>query len=235
MENKSKKVSLAMFEETAVNNGYEVFTPEEVANYYREGLMKSRSGELSGQEKEAFVADVMYLQKAVCSDEENKNVLRYYRKKQVAWEEAEDGTILKGFEGVYLDTPENRRLNRVGQAYSPTADFLKSLTGDESKDDIMKSIDSNILKAVRTGRYADTPENRRLHRVGQPYKTRGKGDYGNKELVNSNKQRLDAAKKVIERAKRDNNFKEKVISEIKKNNKWGILKNLYEKIGKTIH
>lgn len=161
MENKNKKVSLAMFEETTANNGYEVFTPEEVSSYYKEGLMKSRSGELSDQEKEAFVADVMYLQKAVCLDEQNKDVLRYYRKKQVAWEQAADGTIMKGLEGVYLDTPENRRLNRVGQAYSPTADFLKSLTGDESKDDIIKSLGSGV--------YADTPDNQRLGRVGKPY------------------------------------------------------------------
>lgn len=161
MENKNKKVSLAMFEETAANNGYEVFTSEEVSSYYKEGLMKSRSGELSDQEKEAFVADVMYLQKAVCSDEQNKDVLRYYRKKQVAWEQAADGTIMKGLEGVYLDTPENRRLNRVGQAYSPTADFLKSLTGDESKDNIVKSLGSGV--------YADTPDNQRLGRVGKPY------------------------------------------------------------------
>lgn len=112
-----KKISLATFEQVAVDNGYEVFTPEEVASYYKEGLMKSRSGELSDQEKEAFIADVMYLQKAVCSDEENKDVLRYYRKKQVAWEQAADGTIMKGLEGVYLDTPENRRLNRVGKPF----------------------------------------------------------------------------------------------------------------------
>ena len=68
---------------------------------------------------------------------------------------------MKGLEGVYLDTPENRRLNRVGQAYSPTADFLKSLTGDESKDDIIKSLGSGV--------YADTPDNQRLGRVGKPY------------------------------------------------------------------
>lgn len=47
-----------------------------------------------------------------------------------------------------------------------------------------------------------------------------KGDYGDKEIVNANKQRLDAANKVIERAKKDTTFKEKVISEIIKNNKW---------------
>lgn len=161
MENKGKKVSLQLFEETARNNGYEVFTPDEVASYYKEGIMKSRANELTAEEKEAFVADVMYLQKAVCADEEGKDVIRFYRPKQVEWETAADGTVMKGLEGVYRDTPENRRLNRVGQAYSPTLEFLKSLNG-ETEGDIMKSLE--------TGVYADTPDNQRLGRVGQPYK-----------------------------------------------------------------
>lgn len=107
------------------------------------------------------MADVMYLQKAVCADEEGKDVIRFYRPKQVEWETAADGTVMKGLEGVYRDTPENRRLNRVGQAYSPTLEFLKSLN-DETQGDIMKSLG--------TGVYADTPDNQRLGRVGQPYK-----------------------------------------------------------------
>ena len=99
MENKGKKVSLQLFEETARNNGYEVFTPDEVASYYKEGIMKSRANELTAEEKEAFVADVMYLQKAVCADEEGKDVIRFYRPKQVEWETAADGTVMKGLEG----------------------------------------------------------------------------------------------------------------------------------------
>ena len=106
MENKGKKVSLQLFEETARNNGYEVFTPDEVASYCKEGIMKSRANELTAEEKEAFVADVMYLQKAVCADEEGKDVIRFYRPKQVEWETAADGTVMKGLEGVYRDTPE---------------------------------------------------------------------------------------------------------------------------------
>ena len=43
MENKGKKVSLQLFEETARNNGYEVFTPDEVASYYKEGIIDRKS------------------------------------------------------------------------------------------------------------------------------------------------------------------------------------------------
>lgn len=164
MENKGKKVSLQLFEETARNNGYEVFTPEEVAAYYKEGLMKSMVGQMDSANKEEFVSDIMHLQKAVVIDENGKETVRYYRKAQVKWEETANGIILKGLEGVYTDTPENRRLNRVGEAYVAEENVLKSILDN----------DEDILKAVRTGRYADTPENRRLHRVGQPYKAREK-------------------------------------------------------------
>ena len=166
MINKMKMPTLSQFEQVARDNGYEVFTPEEIASYVKEGIMKSRSNELSELEKENFVSDMMYLQKAIVLDN-GTPVTRYYRKEQVKWEVAEDGTILKGIEGVYLDTPENRRLNRVGQPFVPSAEILKAIISDD---------DDSIMKAMQTGRYADTPENRRLHRVGQPYKKReGKG------------------------------------------------------------
>lgn len=156
-----KFASLATFEKVAAENGYEVFTAEEIAAYYKDGLRKSINNELTNEEKEIFTADIAFLQKSICHDENGKEVVRYYRPEQVKWEQAEDGTILKGIEGVYLDTPTNRKLNRVGAAYTAPSDILKSLVVEEVGD--------AIIKAMRTGRYADTSENRRLHRVGQPY------------------------------------------------------------------
>lgn len=152
-----KIVPVALFEETAQKNGFEVFTAEEMAEYYRNGLMKSRSGEMTDVERDEFVADTMYIQKAICMGEDGKEVTRYYRKEQVAWEVAADGTVLKGIEGTYKDTPENQRLGRVGQAYVASEEIVKSLW----EDDFYKSIEGGV--------YADTPENQALNRVGQPY------------------------------------------------------------------
>lgn len=159
-----KKISLATFEQVAADNGYEVFTAEEVAAYYKDGLQKSMKNELTSDEKELFAADIAFLQKAICIDENGKEVTRYFRPEQVNWEKTEDGVLLKGIAGVFADTPTNRKLNRVGEAFVPSPDFMKSLESEE--------IDEDIIKAMRTGRYADTPENRRLHRVGQPYAKR---------------------------------------------------------------
>lgn len=155
------------FEQVAAENGYEVFTPEQIASYYKEGIEKSMNDQMSEAEKKEFVTDCMYLSKAVLVDKDGSESTVYFRKSQVDWEKSEDGTIMKGVAGVYADTPANRLLGRVGEAYIPDADFMKSLDSEENE----------IAKAARTGRYADTSENRRLHRVGQPYKKReGKGD-----------------------------------------------------------
>lgn len=162
------KFSKEKFEQVAAENGYEVFTAEEVASYYKEGIQKSLNEQMSENEKKEFVADCMSLAKAILVDGGGKESTVYYRKSQVNWEKAEDGTIMKGVAGVYADTPTNRLLGRVGEAYVPDEEFMKSLENDTE--------DNAIAKAARTGRYADTAENRRLHRVGQPYKKReGKG------------------------------------------------------------
>lgn len=157
MSKANKIVPIALFEETARNNGYEIFTAEEMADYFKSGIMKSRAGEMTEVERDEFVADTMYIQKAICVGENGKQVTRYYRKEQVAWEVAADGTVLKGIEGTYKDTPENQRLGRVGQAYVASEEIVKSL----QEDDIYKSIEGGV--------YADTAENQALGRVGKPY------------------------------------------------------------------
>ena len=146
-----KKILLSTFEKTAADNGYEVFTAEEIASYYREGLQKSMKNELSQAEKNEFATDIAFLQKAVCIDEAGNEVVRYFRKSQVNFDRAEDGSIMKSLKGTYADTPENRKLNRVGKPYEPSDELAKSLI------DIVK------------GRYVDNAENRRKHRVGQEY------------------------------------------------------------------
>ena len=155
-----KKILLSTFEKTAADNGYEVFTAEEIASYYKEGLQKSMKNELSQAEKDEFITDIAFLQKAVCIDEAGNEVVRYFRKSQVNFDRAEDGSIMKSLKGTYADTPENRKLNRVGKPYEPSDELAKSLI------DIVK------------GRYVDNAKNRRLHRVGQEY---GRGNGGTDE------------------------------------------------------
>lgn len=237
MDKRIENISASEFERVAVQNGYEFFTAEEVASYYREGIRKSIECELSQAEKDEFLNDVRGLQKAICMDEKGNAVKYYYRKSQIEWNVAADGTILKGIAGVYADTAENRKLNRVGKAFVGNVELIKSLYSDKQgikdstlasralsikksvvnlvsaarrrgDEDFYKSVQEDIsaymaeygevldeaqgiIKAqdfqdvledvidaqddlaaivkARAGRYADTAENRRLHRVGQRY------------------------------------------------------------------
>lgn len=209
--NKQKRVSLSQFEEVASKNGYEVFTKEEIADYAKENLLKSQSGRLSQEEKDSFTTDMMFLQKAIVIDDSGKEVTRYYRKEQVAWEKAENGVLMKGLEGVYLDTPENRRLKRVGEAYVPSSDFMKSL--------FVNGADEELMKALQTGHYADTPENQKLGRVGEPFAK----SYESKEAVHKReektKERLGGVKgdeKLHEDAKHPGHEEDEDEDEVKK-------------------
>lgn len=254
-----KLVPVEKFREVALNNGYEVFSEADVAAYAKDTMMKSQSGGISQADKEEFVVEMAGLQKAICANEDGSQCTLYYRKPLVDWKVDGNGVVMKGISGTYTDTPENRKLNRVGQAYVPSSDVIKSIYG--SKDDIeedtvdaemaeqagsikkscavvtadadrrlaLGEIDEELCKSVKTevsmyltswgdtldeccdvvksedladvredladakaafvdivkaahGRYADTAENRRLHRVGQEYgKAAQKEDKGEKK------------------------------------------------------
>lgn len=206
-----KRVPLSQFEAVAAANGYEVFTKEEIADYARENLMKSRAGRLSQEEKDVFTTDMMYLQKAVVSDENGEDVVRYYRKEQVAWEKSENGVLMKGLEGVYLDTPENRRLKRVGEAYVPSSDFMKSL--------FVNGADEELMKALQTGHYADTPANQKLGRVGEPFAKSYESKQAVHEREEKTKERLGGVKgdeKLHEDAKHPGHEEDEDEDEVKK-------------------
>lgn len=260
MDKKTRNISTSEFERVAVQNGYEFFTAEEITPYYREGIQKSMKGELSQAEKDEFVSDIRGLQKAICMDENGNAVTYYYRKSQIKWNVAADGTILKGIAGEYADTAENRKLNRVGKAFIGDVELIKSLYSDEQgiKDSTLASkalsikksvvnfvsavkqqVDENLYKSIqedihaymteygevldeaqgvikaqdfqdvledvidaqddfaaivkaRAGRYADTAENRRLHRVGQ--------EYGKAEQKEGEGEKKTVLQKVTERA-----------------------------------
>lgn len=272
MDKRTRNISTSEFERVAVQNGYEFFTAEEVASYYREGIQKSMKGELSQAEKDEFVGDIRGLQKAICMDENGNAVTYYYRKSQIKWNVAADGTILKGIAGVYADTAENRKLNRVGKAFIGDVELIKSLYSDEQgikdstlasralsikksvvnlvsaarqrgDEDFYKSIQEDIhaymteygevldeaqgvIKAqdfqdvledvidaqndlaaivkARAGRYADTAENRRLHRVGQEYGSRKQEEAEEGKLSAADeKKEGGAAPRSTESVKRD--------------------------------
>lgn len=122
-----KLVPVEKFREVALNNGYEVFDEAQVADYAKDAMLKSQAGVLSQKDKDEFAVEMAGLMKAICTNEDGSQCTLYYRKPLVDWKIDSNGAVMKGIAGTYTDTPENRKLDRVGQAYVPSPDVIKSI------------------------------------------------------------------------------------------------------------
>ncbi len=125
-----KLVPVEKFMEVALDNGYEVFNESQVAAYAKDFMTKSQAGEVLQEDKVEFAVEMAGLQKAICANEDGSQCTLYYRKPLVDWKVDGNGLVMKGIAGTYTDTPENRKLNRVGQAYVASPDVIKSIYAD---------------------------------------------------------------------------------------------------------
>lgn len=130
---KKKLVPVEKFMEVALANGYEVFDEVQVAAYAKDFMVKSQAGEVLQEDKDEFAVEMAGLQKAICANEDGSQCTLYYRKPLVDWRVDSNGIVMKGIAGTYTDTPENRKLNRVGQAYVASPDVIKAIYGDIEK------------------------------------------------------------------------------------------------------
>lgn len=130
---KKKLVPVEKFMEVALANGYEVFDEAQVAAYAKDFMIKSQTGEVLQEDKDEFAVEMAGLQKAICANEDGSQCTLYYRKPLVDWKVDSNGLVMKGIAGTYTDTPENRKLNRVGQAYAANPDVIKAIYGDIEK------------------------------------------------------------------------------------------------------
>ena len=148
-----KLVPVERFREVALNNGYEVFDEAQVADYAKDTMMKSQAGVLSKEDKDEFAVEMAGLMKAICANGDGSQCTLYYRKPLIDWKVDNNGIVMKGIAGTYTDTPENRKLNRVGQVYVPSPDVIKSIYGagkediEENKVDEMAEQASSIRKS----------------------------------------------------------------------------------------
>lgn len=141
-----KLVSAEKFREVAMANGYEVFDEAQVADYAKDAMIKSQAGALSQKDKDEFAVEVAGLMKAICMNEDGSQCTLYYRKPLVDWKIDGNGVVMKGIAGTYTDTLENRKLNRVGQAYVPSPDVIKSIYGAGKEDIEENKVDVGIAE-----------------------------------------------------------------------------------------
>ena len=146
---KKKLVPVEKFMEVALANGYEVFDEAQVASYAKDFMIKSQAGEVLQEDKDEFAVEMAGLQKAICVNEDGSQCTLYYRKPLVDWKVDGNGLVMKGIAGTYTDTPENRKLNRVGQAYVANPDVIKSIYSDNDNEGIRDIEMSNKAASIR--------------------------------------------------------------------------------------
>ena len=144
-----KLVPVEKFMEVALANGYEVFDEAQVAAYAKDFMTKSQAGEVLQEDKAEFAVEIAGLQKAICANEDGSQCTLYYRKPLVDWKVDSNGFVMKGIAGTYTDTPENRKLNRVGQAYVASPDVIKSIYSDNDNEGSYNPELSNKAASIR--------------------------------------------------------------------------------------
>ena len=111
------------FTEMVNINDLEVFEKSQVDHYINQLgsiLEKSESSELTKEDKgveNLIKSELNSLSPYLVKSDDNTDVLMFVRKKQVEWDKDEEGNLMKGVCGIYLDTPLNRKLDRVGLKY----------------------------------------------------------------------------------------------------------------------
>lgn len=146
---KKKLVPVEKFMEVALANGYEVFDEAQVAAYAKDFMTKSQAGEVLQEDKDEFAVEMAGLQKAICVNDDGSQCTLYYRKPLVDWRVDSNGIVMKGIAGTYTDTPENRKLNRVGQAYVASPDVIKSIYSDNDNEGRFDVEMSNKAASIR--------------------------------------------------------------------------------------
>jgi hypothetical protein len=104
-------------------NDLEVFEKSQVDYYLNQlgsVLEKSESFELTVEDKEKetlIKSELNSLSVYLVKSDDNTDTLKFVRTKQVDWNKDEEGNLMKGISGTYLNTQLNRELGRVGLDY----------------------------------------------------------------------------------------------------------------------
>lgn len=123
-------MSIEDFNKAFNNEGFEVFTQEQVRAFC-EDILKSTDP----LEREHGAIDFVSLNRVTVVNEDLSKSVLFWREAQVEWkEESDPDTLMKSKTGYYKDTPENRKKGVVGKPYGDTkaADFNET-AGNLSK------------------------------------------------------------------------------------------------------
>jgi len=149
------EITRSDFEKSLKLQGLESFNSDQVSAWLNDNkklIEKSKVEELDELEKSAldeFKVNAGSLKKVIVVEDNLEKSIVFVRPQQVDWDRDENGEILKSRAGTYKDTPENRKLGRVGQKFGG-----KKEAGDKEKEKPLNvlNVDESIAKDFYEGK-----------------------------------------------------------------------------------
>lgn len=141
------EITRSDFEKSLKLQGLESFNSDQVSAWLNDNkklIEKSKVEELDELEKSAldeFKVNAGSLKKVIVVEDNLEKSIVFVRPQQVDWDKDENGEILKSRAGTYKDTPENRKLGRVGQKFGGKKDG-----GDKKKE--TKDVNNKSRKEI---------------------------------------------------------------------------------------
>lgn len=154
----NREITHSEFEKSCKLFGYETFSDKQMEAYIQDAkslIEKSEKEELNDIEKsqlDEFNVNCASLKQInVVNDDLTKSLI-YFRPAQIIWDKDENGEIMKSRAGTYKDTPQNRKLGRVGQKFGENIeksekDIEELEKGNEKVDKVMKEFKAGKLKS----------------------------------------------------------------------------------------
>lgn len=209
------EITRSDFEKSLKLQGLESFNSDQVSAWLNDNkklIEKSKVEELDELEKSAldeFKVNAGSLKKVIVVEDNLEKSIVFVRPQQVDWDKDENGEILKSRAGTYKDTPENRKLGRVGQKFGGK----KESEGKES--------DSKEPKP----KSSSNEDMAQYHREMMDYHNKkGEGHLYHRHMAKRDeyKQKMESEKsgdKKKETKDVNNKSRKEIFNELKKNNK----------------
>ena len=111
----------------------EYFTSLQLKNFVTESSDQISKSEGSKEEMyHELAVEIRSFKPVIVWDDKLEKSIYHVRKRQVEWDKPDGDDISKARGGIYLNTPENQKLGRVGQKYG--GDRKKEETGEKKED-----------------------------------------------------------------------------------------------------
>jgi len=189
----------------------EYFTSLQLKNFVKESSDQIIKSEGSQEEMyHELAVEIRSFKPVIVWDDKLEKSIYHVRKRQVEWDKPEGDDISKARGGIYLNTPENQKLGRVGQKYGG-----KKAEVEGKKEDTKSESEGKEEEEGRSDYSKLDSEGKLKYHTEQHERFKNAEERGDGELSNYYKKLADYHKKEAEKYKGEEKNKDegKVMNE----------------------